>query len=243
VQDRPTGPRFGWNPRPGSNRSEKRNYASAGLQPSFVTFVTKGNNARLRVESQCAITARTANYLFFASCKSENTFAPEDLFHADNYDFCGSTRSIFRTKSTHHAGWKEQGLWADRFENVHQHLVRVEGRELATPAEMVRASLDNVPLVGRVEIAAPDQAASAVLEFPIKTMNANDIETIYQVDTGPLAFPDFSAPSGRSSGCRPTWQCPGLRRFHRATTPGGGRGPGTHYSNCSACPPARRSWP
>ncbi|MCC7263021.1 MAG: hypothetical protein IT369_10910 [Candidatus Latescibacteria bacterium] len=172
---------------------------------SFVTFVTKGrgNNARLQVESQCTLTAggHTANYLFFASCKSENTFAPRDLFHADNYDFCGifseAEYAIFRTKSTHHAGWKEQGLWADRFENVHPHLVRVEGRELATPAEMVRASLNNVPLVGRVEIAAPDQAASAVLEFPIKTMNANDIETIYQVDTGPLAFPDFSLPAQR----------------------------------------------
>lgn len=172
---------------------------------SFVTFVTKGrgNNARLQVESQCAITAggRTANYLFFASCKSENTFAPKDLFHADNYDFCGifsdKEYAIFRTKSTHHAGWKEQGLWADRFEQVHQHLVHVEGRVLATPAEMVRTSLDHIPLVGRVEIKSADQSASAVLEFPIKTMNANDIETIYQVDTGPLAFPDFALPAQR----------------------------------------------
>lgn len=172
---------------------------------SFVTFVTKGrgNNARLQVESRCTITAggRTANYLFFASCKSENTFAPRDLFHADNYDFCGifsdEEYAIFRTKSTHHAGWREQGLWANRFEQVHQHLVHLEGRALAAPAEMVQASLDNVPLVGQVEIAAPDRAGTAVLEFPIKTMNANDIETIYQVDTGPVAFPDFALPAQR----------------------------------------------
>ncbi len=172
---------------------------------SFVTFVTKGrgNCARLQIESQCAITAggHTSIYLFFASCKSENTFAPKNLFSADNYDFCGifsaEEYAIFRTKSVHHAGWKEQGLWADRFEDVHQHLVRVEGRELATPAEMVRASLDNVPLVGRVELASADGSCSAALEFPIKTMNANDIETIYQVDTGPLAFPDFSLPAQR----------------------------------------------
>lgn len=172
---------------------------------SFVTFVTKGrgNNARLQVESQCAITAggRTANYLFFASCKSEHTFAPSGLFHEDNYDFCGifsdEEYAIFRTKSTHHAGWKEQGLWANRFEAVHQHLVRVEGRELSTPEAVVRASLENVPLVGRVEIESADRAASAVLEFPVKTMNANDIEMIYQVDTGPLPFPDFTSPAQR----------------------------------------------
>lgn len=170
---------------------------------SFVTFVTKGrgNNARLQVESRCTLTwaGRTATYLFFASCKSENTFAPRDLFHADNYDFCGifseEEYAIFRTKSTHHAGWKEQGLWADRFEAVHQHPVWVEAHELATPAQMVQASLGNVPLVGRVEIGASGQ--TAVLEFPIKTMNANDIETVYQVDTGPLAFPDFALPAQR----------------------------------------------
>jgi hypothetical protein len=172
---------------------------------SFLTFVTKGrgNNARLQVESECRISegGRTQAYYFFASCKSEHTFAKEGLFHADNYDFCGifseEEYAIFRTKSSHHAGWKEQGLWADRFEAVHQHLVRSEGRVLAAPAEMVRASLDNTPLVGRVEIDSPDGAARALLEFPIKTMNANDIETIYQVDTGPLPFPDFGVKAAR----------------------------------------------
>ena len=172
---------------------------------SFVAFVTagRGNNARLQVEAQCAISSggRTSTYLFFASCKSEDTFAPQNLFFRDNYDFCGifseEEYAIFRTKSTHHQGWKEQGRWRDRFEAVHQHLVRVEGRMLGEPAQIVRASLDNLPLVGRVEIASADQAAQAVLEFPIKTMNANDIETKYQVDTGPLPFPDFALSSAR----------------------------------------------
>ena len=172
---------------------------------SFVTFVTtgRGNNARLQVEAQCAISSggRTSTYLFFASCKSEHTFAASGLFHEDNYDFCGifseEEYAIFRTKSTHHQGWKEQGVWRDRFEDVHQHLVRVEGRMLSGPAEIVQASLENVPLVGRVEIASVDESSRAVLEFPIKTMNANDIEMKYQVDTGPLPFPDFTVPAGR----------------------------------------------
>jgi hypothetical protein len=51
--------------------------------------------------------------------------------------------------------------------------------------------LDHIPLVGQVEIG--EGALQAVLEFPIKTMNANDIRDVYQVDTGPLAFPDFGA--------------------------------------------------
>jgi len=171
---------------------------------SFVTFVTpgRGNNARLQVEAECRISAggREQSYYFFASCKSEHTFAREGLFHQDNYDFCGifsnEEYAIFRTKSSHHAGWKEQGLWQGRFEAVPQHLVRAEGRQLAGPAQMVQASLANVPLVGRVEIEG-GAGERALLEFPIKTMNVNDIEVVFQVDTGPLAFPDFSLPAVR----------------------------------------------
>jgi len=168
---------------------------------SFITFVTKGrgNNARLQVESVCALTTggKTSEYFFFASCKSEDTFAPKNLFYKKNYDFCGIFSDqeyvLFRTRSIHHPGWRDQGLWRDRFEGVHQHIVRQEGRALSTPQEIVRASLENIPLVGRVEIESRDRACSAVLEFPIKTMNANDLEWKYQVDTGPLPFPDFSA--------------------------------------------------
>ena len=168
---------------------------------SFVTFVTRGrtNNARLQVESLCRLTDErtgvTREYLFFASCKSEDTFAEKDLFYEDNYDFCGifsdEEYAIFRTHSTHTEGFREQGLWGDRFEEVHRHIVRAEGSALGEDIEIVQASLRNTPLIGRVEIASGDGKLRAILEFPIKTMNANDIKNLYQVDTGPVAFPDF----------------------------------------------------
>lgn len=168
---------------------------------SFVTFVTPGrtNNARLQVESVCTLTdgntGVTREYLFFASCKSERTYAEKNLFIEDNYDFCGmfsdEEYALFRTHSAHTEAFREQGLWQGRFEKVHQHVVRVEGRELEGNAEIVQATLRNIPLVGQVEIASADRKLRATLEFPIKTMNANDIQNLYQVDTGPVAFPDF----------------------------------------------------
>jgi hypothetical protein len=174
---------------------------------SFVTFVTRGrgNNARLQVESTTTLTDReagtTTDYFFFASCKSEDTFAKQNLFYKDNYDFCGIFAEeeyvIFRTRSTHTPGFRDQGLWRERFENVHRHIVTVEGTELKENDEIVQASLRNIPLVGRVRIASADEKLQATLEFPIKTMNANDIRNIYQVDTGPVAFPDFSQPAQR----------------------------------------------
>ena len=174
---------------------------------STITFVTpqRGNNARLQVESVCTLEDRgagtTTEYFFFASCKSEDTFAEKDLFCKDNYDFCGIFSDeefvIFRTGSTHTDRFRDQGLWRDRFEDVIQHIVCAEGRELSENAEIVRASLDNIPLVGRVEVASEDGALKAQLEFPIKTMNANDIRNLYQVDTGPVAFPDFEMQAER----------------------------------------------
>ena len=168
---------------------------------SFVTFVTwdRGNNARLQVESTCTLTdvrsGTTCEYLFFASCKSEDTFARENLFYEDNYDFCGifsdEAYAIFRTRATHTEGYREQGLWRDRFEDVRKHVVWADGKALGSDGEIVQASLDNVPLVGQVEIASEDGALRATLELPVKTMNANDIQNRWQVDTGPVAFPDF----------------------------------------------------
>ena len=168
---------------------------------SFVTFVTRGreNIARLQVESVCTLrdqaSGTTTKYFFFASCKSEAVFVDRGLFSEDNYDFCGifadEEFAIFRTRSTHTDGFREEGLWRDRFEDVRFHLEKVEGQALASNREIVQASLDHIPLIGQVEIG--EGALQAVLEFPIKTMNANDIWDVYQVDTGPLAFPDFGA--------------------------------------------------
>jgi len=168
---------------------------------SFVTFVThgRGNNARLQVESVCTLydtqADTTTDYFFFASCKSEDTFAVKNLFYQDNYDFCGVFSKeefvIFRTRSTHTEGFRDEGLWRERFEDVKFDLVQVESEVLTPNREIIQASLDGVPLVGSVEI--EDGALKAVMTFPIKTMNANNIDDIYQVDTGPLPFPDFSA--------------------------------------------------
>ncbi|MBB28417.1 MAG: hypothetical protein CME25_05890 [Gemmatimonadetes bacterium] len=168
---------------------------------SFLTFVTqgRGNNARLQVESVTRLKDKTASksqtYYFFASCKSEDTFAKENLFYEENYDFCGVFSEeeyiLFRTMSTHTSRFREQGRWRDRFEDVKRHIVDVEGCYLERAADVVQSSLANVPMVGQVELTSSDGAYEAQLEFPIKTINANDIDGMYQVDTGPLAFPDF----------------------------------------------------
>jgi hypothetical protein len=177
---------------------------------SFVTFVTagRGNNARLQLESTCALihrpSGRTLEYVFFASCKSEDTYAPRDLFYPDNYDFCGlfsdTEYAIFRTRATHHAGWRDSGSWRGRFDNVYRTTRMVAADELVTDAAVVQATLAGAPLVGSVAFTMPGSTWEARLEFPIKTMNVNDIQVMWQVDTGPVAWPDLMAGSDPTIG-------------------------------------------
>jgi hypothetical protein len=166
---------------------------------SFVTFVTPGrtNNARLQVESVGTLhdadsdTSRT--YCFFASCKSESVFVEKGLFQEDNYDFCGifsdEEYALFRTHPTHTEGFREEGLWKDRFDDVTFDLAQVEAEVLTSNRDIVQASLDGVPLAGTVSIS--NGRLSVDLQFPIKTMNANDIDNVYQIDTGPIPLPDL----------------------------------------------------
>ncbi|MEW6754831.1 MAG: hypothetical protein AB1505_28195 [Candidatus Latescibacterota bacterium] len=216
---------------------------------SFVTFVTRGrgNNARLQVESVCTLTdpaGRATDFLFFASCKSEHTYAERGLFHADNYDFCGifSTEEyvIFRTPATHSEGYREEGAWCDRFEDVQQHLVRRQGRVLETSEQIVRATLAGGELVGVVELAAGASGLSARLEFPIKTMNVNDLRMIWQVDTGPVPFPDLERSAGRLiqrlSPAYVAYNAPTFADFvvQQPVAVAGGAATVTHYSGPQA---------
>jgi hypothetical protein len=176
---------------------------------SFVTFVLKkrANLARLQVESRCVLLdaqGRVIEEFFqFASCKSEDTYARENLFLNPNYDFSGVFSRehyvLFRAGAPQDpAKYAERGVVKQRFEDV---LFRIRNarnaRVLKSNAEIVQATLAGHDLIGRTEIRDGATGKRAILEYPIKTMNVNDGRVIYQVDTGPIAFPDFTRSAPR----------------------------------------------
>jgi len=175
---------------------------------SFVTFVTKGraNNARIQVECRCQVSmpgAGSTEFLLVASCKAEDTYAEEKLFRVPNYDFCGifsgGDYQIIRTHPTTDQGGKETGSTAERFEDLLIHCpTAASTRECRTSAEIVQATLANQPLVGVTGLRDERSGRSATIDYPIKTMNANDQRNVFQVDTGPVLFPDLGLPSARA---------------------------------------------
>src|ERR1019366_7037798 len=78
------------------------------------------------------------------------------------------------------------------FDDLRITLARVDGALLETPDEVIRAVCANEPLVATTELESDRYKAH--LEYPVKTINAGEREHFYQTDTGPVLFPDLSAP-------------------------------------------------
>ncbi|MBM3725241.1 MAG: hypothetical protein FJW40_07445 [Acidobacteria bacterium] len=180
--------------------------APSGLQPidygrSFLQGKWAENRVRFWVESRTRIFppdgAAPIDYHQCASCKSENTFAPKDLFHQDNYDFLPifgpDDGVIFRRKAWLNPNYKQvrpaSELWGGQlYKLVPPRRVRL----LRSNREIRQATHAGLPIVAQTEIANPETRLRAIIEFPVKTMNIHDTRDLYQVDSGPVAFPDLS---------------------------------------------------
>ncbi len=170
------------------------------------------NNARILLECVCEIsdneTGASQTFVMGASCKTERVGVERDIWIHPNADFVPILSQdrylIVKTYEVANMGVpfyppsrgmqpeRQTGFVADAYENIRLDVRRVEGEILDTPEQIVEATLDpsGPPLVGRTVI--QEGRYTAVLEFPVKTMNASERDFIYQTDTGPVLMPDFS---------------------------------------------------
>lgn len=180
---------------------------SCDFSRSFITFVTKerSNNARIQVEARCEIfdqqTGKSEDYYLVASCKGEDTYGAGRLFLEPGYDFCmiysAADFMIIRTHGNAERNNTTVGENRFFFLDVRFHIKLVEADLLPDNKAVVAATLDNRLLNGRTEIVSLDGRYRAMMEFPVKTMNVNDIRWIYQVDTGPILLPHFESEQKR----------------------------------------------
>ncbi len=180
--------------------------APAAMEPldygrSFLQGKWAENRVRFWIESRTRIVdpekAAPIDYLQCASCKSENTFAAKDLFHKDNYDFLPifgpEDGVIFRRKAWLNPDYRQVRKAAEMWDGQVYKLVRPRKvRLLRSNREIREATHSGVPIVAQTELSDPRTRLRAILEFPVKTMNIHDSRDLYQVDSGPVAFPDLS---------------------------------------------------
>ncbi len=185
---------------------EKQPSQTASHKPPFTL-----NNARIQIEAVCNITdlsvGATTQYVLGAACKTEYVGVDQGIWTVPNADFCiilsNEKFLILKSWDRNDKGVmryppslgiqpeRQSGLVVDSYDNVKINLWTYPGEELTSTEAIVQATLDDAILVGRV-VYTIGERYSVSTDCPIKTMNANNREMIYQTDTGPILFPDFS---------------------------------------------------
>ncbi len=168
------------------------------------------NNARIPIEATLIVMEKGGGfqeeYVLGVSCKTEQVGVEKDIWHIPSADFKPIFSSdTFLAIKTYEVANRGATLYPpslgeqperqvisieETFDDVRIDLSRGDGRRLETAKAIVEAVLDNVPLNARTTI--ENDRFTAVLEYPIKTINANERDWIYQPDTGPVLLPDLS---------------------------------------------------
>ena len=168
---------------------------------SFVHGTKPYNRVRFVVESRTRLidedAGRNEDYVACASCKSEETYAEQDLFYEDNYDFLPvfgpEQMVIFRSKAYMDDRYRTVCPADEPFGRPRYRLQEApDARRLTSDQAVREATHAGSLLVAQTEWLNRDVGARAIIEYPVKTMNIHDENDWYQVDTGPVAYPDFS---------------------------------------------------
>jgi len=166
---------------------------------SFICNTANFNRVRFWVESRTILIDGETRTEFYqcGSCKSENTFGEKDLFYADNYDFLPILgeghwlifRRTARLNPNYRSIKKVEEVWGPPLVK----LCEAKKISLLDTWEKIRdASAAGTPIVSRTELADETTGLRAIIEAPVKTLNISIDKSMYQVDTGPVAYPDLS---------------------------------------------------
>jgi len=179
---------------------------------SFLCNTSKFNSVRMWIESRTIITdiksGNSTVYYQGASCKSENTFGERDLFYKNNYDFLpifgeGKVLVFRRFANKQGEGYrtikKMEDMWGAN--PVLYMPVADVITELDSFEKIRDATASGIPIVTQTEFQNNETGLRAVIEAPCKTMNISHTKKMYQVDTGPIAFPDLSKKYGVQIDC------------------------------------------
>lgn len=169
------------------------------------------NNARIQLDCRLEVVEKAAGlrqeFLLGANCKTERVGVERDVWLVPNADFVPVfSADKFLTIKTYACIGQEQqvryytqktvqpdrqiGSVVEAFDSLRLDVRHCPAEVLTSAEQIVAATLANDRLVARTQI--ENDRYVAVIEYPIKTMNANERDVIYQTDTGPVLFPDLS---------------------------------------------------
>ncbi len=157
------------------------------------------NWVRILIDARCTIhderNGTSEEVYLIAPCRTEWMYRDTELIQ----DPSGEYRVIFTQdrqlsvgKHIDESRERAGSVPTSSFTSLEFKITTVDATPLPDDAAIIEASQGMRPMVAKTEIADAGSGMRAVLEYPIRTMNYNLPHTRFQVDTGPLVFPDFS---------------------------------------------------
>jgi hypothetical protein len=174
---------------------------------SYVSFFgpQRDDGARVPIDAACTLIDESSDYedtfYLIAPCRSEGMYKDDRLFFMPNWDwraiFNASERVILRkyweSEPDNVSDLSRLAQYGDGLGAIVQLKHHSETRPLTEYTQVVEEALGTRPIVARTEIFGPDRRVRAILEYPVRTMNARTTPPRFQVDTGPLIVPNFES--------------------------------------------------
>ena len=169
------------------------------------------NQVRIPLECRCEVTdpasGATTSYVLAASCKTEKVGVERDVWTLPNADFCVvySGEAFLLIKRWHRSDVQVERESVNMATHVERQVCRcddawtahrvdvvhAEARLLETVDDIIDATLKNRTITSRTTFELAD-GRQFVIEYPVKTINISTRDQHYQVDTGPVLWPDPS---------------------------------------------------
>jgi len=179
---------------------------------SFLRFTSSriGNTARLQLDAICTLTetasGRSTRYALTAPCIAENMYQDAHLIQVPTCEFrmIASTDEYRMIKDypTHDLDADMARLKDEKhstFDGSTAQLTELaifvreadKTRAIEDYEEFKEPFLGNRSLVGVTELKSADGSLAARMEYPVRTSNIQASSGRWQVDAGPVLYPDF----------------------------------------------------
>ena len=169
------------------------------------------NHVRILLECRCVITdtrsGEDTQFVLGAACKTERVGVDRDVWTEPNADFnpvvSDADYLIIKSWDRCDKGVllypprlgvqpeRQVGKAVEAWVLHRSDLTWKDGKVLETTEHITEAVFNNRAISARTEFDLDGQHRVA-LEYPVKTINVSDRDGHYQVDTGPVLFPDLS---------------------------------------------------
>jgi len=163
------------------------------------------HRVRIQLEAICTLTNEKNGHkeelFLLCPCRTEFTIVKDDLFQIPNGEFrpvFGREFSVpISSRPSTEAQNLKRGRLNDQFADYSIEIRSIEGsKQLSTSDEVIQATAADELMNGRTTYTDRHRGVTVTLEYPIKLINLQQKEKLFQVCMGPVPLPDLTTWDG-----------------------------------------------